>query len=85
MHFKLRNIRLIARLDIKSPNLVKGIQLEGLRKIGNPNDFAKKYYDQGIDEIYYEDIVASLYERNSLLDIIKETTSVGIEVIKTRI
>ncbi len=74
MHFKLRNIRLIARLDIKSPNLVKGIQLEGLRKIGNPNDFAKKYYDQGIDEIYYEDIVASLYERNSLLDIIKETT-----------
>jgi Imidazoleglycerol-phosphate synthase len=74
VHFKLRNIRLIARLDIKSPNLVKGIQLEGLRKIGNPNDFAKKYYDQGIDEIYYEDIVASLYERNSLLDIIKETT-----------
>ena len=71
----MRNIRLIARLDIKSPNLVKGIQLEGLRKIGNPNDFAKKYYDQGIDEIYYEDIVASLYERNSLLDIIKETTN----------
>ena len=73
--YKLRNIRLIARLDVKAPNLVKGIQLEGLRKLGDPNFFAKKYYDQGIDEIYYEDIVASLYERNSLVDIIRKTTA----------
>ena len=70
----MRNVRLIARLDVKSPNLVKGIQLEGLRKIGNPNEFARRYYDQGIDEIFYIDIVASLYERNSLLDIIENTT-----------
>ena len=40
----MRNIRLIARLDIKAPNLVKGIQLEGLRKMGDPNEFALKYY-----------------------------------------
>jgi imidazole glycerol-phosphate synthase subunit HisF len=71
----MRNIRLIARLDIKSPNLVKGIQLEGLRKLGNPNDFALKYYLQGVDELFYADIVASLYERNSLLDIIEKTTN----------
>jgi len=70
----VRNIRLIARLDVKAPNLVKGIQLEGLRKVGDPNQYAKKYYEDGIDEIYYEDIVASLYERNSLLDIIEQTT-----------
>ena len=70
----MRNIRLIARLDIKAPNLVKGIQLEGLRKLGDPNIFAKKYYQDGIDEIYFEDIVASLYERNSLVEIIKRTT-----------
>ena len=70
----MRNIRLIARLDIKAPNLVKGIQLEGLRKLGDPNIFAKKYYQDGIDEIYFEDIVASLYERNSLTEIIKRTT-----------
>lgn len=70
----MRNIRLIARLDIKAPNLVKGIQLEGLRKIGNPNDFSLKYYLQGADEIFYADIVASLYERNSLLDIIEKST-----------
>ena len=70
----MRNIRLIARLDVKAPNLVKGIQFEGLRKLGDPNDFALRYYREGIDEIYYEDIVASLYERNSLLDIIEKTT-----------
>lgn len=70
----MRNVRLIARLDVKAPNLVKGIQLEGLRKLGDPNEFARRYYHQGIDEIFYADIVASLYERNSLLDIIEKTT-----------
>ena len=70
----MRNVRLIARLDVKAPNLVKGVQLEGLRKLGDPNEYALKYYHEGIDEIYYEDIVASLYERNSLLDIIEKTT-----------
>ena len=70
----MRNLRLIARLDVKAPNLVKGIQFEGLKKLGDPNEFARKYYEQGIDEIFYADVVASLYERNSLLDIIKKTT-----------
>ena len=70
----MRNLRLIARLDVKAPNLVKGIQFEGLRKLGDPNEFARKYYEQGIDEIFYADVVASLYERNSLLDLIKKTT-----------
>ena len=71
----MKNIRLIARLDVKAPNLVKGVQFEGLRKIGDPNQFALKYYSQGVDEIIYIDIVASLYERNSLLDIIAKTTA----------
>ncbi len=67
------NIRLISRLDIKGPNLIKGIHLEGLKKVGNPNDFAKKYYSEGIDEILYMDVVASLYGRNNLQDIIRNT------------
>lgn len=70
----MRNIRLIAKLEIKPPNLVKGIQFEGLRKLGDPNEFAKKYYNDGVDEIIYDDIVASLYERNSLEKIIEETS-----------
>ena len=60
------NTRLIARLDIKGPNLIKGIHLEGLRVIGDPNVYAKKYYQSGIDEIIYMDTVASLYGRNNL-------------------
>jgi cyclase len=63
-------VRLIARLDIKGPNLVKGINLEGLRVLGRPDEFAEYYYHQGIDELFYMDVVASLYERNSLSEII---------------
>lgn len=70
----MKNIRFIARLDVKGSYLVKGIQLEGLRKIGNPNDFAKRYYNQGIDEIIYIDIVASLYNRNNLTNIVIDST-----------
>lgn len=66
-----RSIRLIARLDIKGANLIKGINLEGLRVIGLPNEYALRYYQQGADELIYMDCVASLYGRNSLGDIIK--------------
>lgn len=68
-----KKIRLIARLDVKDENLVKGIQLEGLRKLGDPNAFARRYYEQGIDELLYIDIVASLYNRNNLSDIVRRT------------
>lgn len=67
----MRNTRLIARLDIKGPNLIKGIHLEGLRVIGQPNEYAMRYYEQGADELIYIDCVASLYGRNSLGDIVK--------------
>lgn len=67
-------IRVIARLDVKNNYLVKGIQLEGLRKMGDPHDFAVRYYQQGIDELIYMDIVASLYNRNNLSDIVRRTT-----------
>ena len=69
------NIRVIPRLDIKGPNLVKGIHLEGLRVLGKPEDFAQYYYLSGADELIYQDAVASLYGRNSLLDIIERTSS----------
>lgn len=64
------NIRLIARLDIKGANLIKGIHLEGLRVIGSPHEHAIKYYFQGADELIYMDCVASLYGRNQLTEII---------------
>ena len=69
----LGKVRVVARLDVKDENLVKGIQLEGLRKLGPPNAFARKYYAEGIDELLYIDIVASLYNRNNLSEIVKKT------------
>lgn len=68
-----KNIRIIPRLDIKGPNLVKGVHLEGLRVLGTPEQFARYYYEQGADELIYVDVVASLYNRNSLHDIITRT------------
>jgi len=64
-------IRVIARLDVKGPNVVKGIHLEGLRVVGKPDDFSRRYYAQGTDEIVYMDIVASLYGRNNILSVVE--------------
>jgi imidazole glycerol-phosphate synthase subunit HisF len=64
--------RLIARLDIKGANVIKGIHLEGLRVIGDPAKIAINYYNDGIDEIVYMDSVATLYGRNNILDVVKD-------------
>jgi cyclase len=66
------NLRLVARLDIKGPNLIKGIHLEGLRVIGDPQEYARRYYEQGADELIYIDIVASLYGRSKLTEIVRK-------------
>lgn len=64
-------MRIIARLDVKNSNLIKSRNLEGLRVVGDPNIFASKYYSEGADELIFMDLVASLYNRNSLYEIIK--------------
>lgn len=69
----MKKFRLIARLDIKGPNLIKGVHLEGLRVIGDPQEHARRYYESGADELVYMDVVASLYGRNSLTDIVRYT------------
>ena len=66
-------IRIIPKLEIKGPNLVKGIQLEGLRVLGKPWEFAKFYFENGADELIYQDVVASLYGRSCLKYIIEKT------------
>lgn len=69
----MKTIRIIPKLEIKGPNLVKGVHLEGLRVLGRPEDFAYRYYIDGADELIYMDIVASLYGRNNLLNIVRRT------------
>ena len=70
----MNKIRVIARIDINNEYAVKGRCLEGLKKIGRPNEMSKKYYEGGVDEIVFLDAVASLYDRNSLIDILKQAT-----------
>ena len=65
-------LRLIARLDIKGPNVVKGINFEGLRVIGDPAALAEKYCHSA-DELLYIDTVASLYGRNQLGELLERT------------
>lgn len=68
----MNKIRVIARIDVKNEHVIKGIHLEGLRKVGNPNELAKKYYENSIDEIVLMDAVAAYYDRNSLSEIIQK-------------
>ncbi|MCE4538173.1 imidazole glycerol phosphate synthase cyclase subunit [Pelomonas sp. P7] len=69
----MSRVRLMPRLDVKGKNLIKGIHLEGLRVIGDPQSHARRYYEEGADELLYVDVVASLYGRNSLHDIVRDT------------
>ncbi len=71
----MKKPRIIARLDVKGNNVVKGIRFEGLRIMGDPQLLAKKYYEQGADELIYIDTVASLYGRNNLVDVVKKAAS----------
>ena len=78
---RVRSVRLIARLDIKGENLIKGVHLEGLRTIGDPSQYAQKYYRNGIDELVFIDCVASLYGRNNLGKVImKAATDVFVPI-----
>jgi cyclase len=71
----MNKARLIARLDIKGPTLIKGVHLEGLRVIGDPQEHARRYYEQGADELIYIDIVASLYGRSKLTEIVRHAAN----------
>ena len=62
----MKNFRIISRLEVKSEYVIKGIRMEGLRKISNPTSIVKNFKNKFIDEIFYEDVVASLYNRVNL-------------------
>jgi len=70
----MNKIRIIPKLEIKNSYLIKGLQYEGLRKIGNPIEFSKKYYQDGADQINIIDIVSSLYSRDNIYEIIDKIT-----------
>jgi cyclase len=65
--------RLIVCLDVKGGRVVKGVQFESLRDIGDPVVLAERYEVDGADEIVYLDISASAEERATLLDLARRT------------
>jgi cyclase len=65
--------RIIARLDIKGKNVVRGIHLEGLRVVGQPAEMAARYCEAGADELVFIDTVATLYGRNNTLSVVAQT------------
>jgi cyclase len=69
----MKNVRVIPKLEVKGPNLIKGIHMEGLRIVGHPEEAALRYYQQGADELIYMDLVASLYQRSYLREIVERT------------
>lgn len=71
----MRNLRIIARLDVKMNWLIKGVQMEGWRKVGDPSEFARFYAQNGADELLFMDVVASLYNRNNLQEIVEKVAS----------
>ena len=64
--------RLISKIDIKNEKIVKGINLEGLRSLGDPLYFSQKYYAHQIDEIIIHDITASLYKNVFLKKLLED-------------
>jgi cyclase len=71
---KYEKIRIIPKLEIKNQYLIKGIRYEGLRKVGDPIEVAKRYFEEGADQININDIVASLYSRDNLYEVIDKIT-----------
>ena len=63
--------RIIACLDLKDGRLVKGVKFEGLRDIGEPLGFAKRYYEEGANELAFLDISSTDKSRAALLDLVR--------------
>lgn len=65
--------RIIPCLDVAAGRVVKGVNFQSLRDAGDPCDLAAKYYEMGADEITFLDISASVEERATTLEIVKQT------------
>jgi cyclase len=65
--------RIIPCLDVKDGRVVKGINFVNLRDAGDPVEIAKKYSDEGADEVCFLDITASNEERKTMIDVVERT------------
>jgi cyclase len=66
-------VRVIPCLDIDSGKVVKGVNFQEVKAIGDPIELATKYYADGADELTYLDITASKEDRSATLDLVSRT------------
>ena len=69
---KMLHKRIIVCLDVRDGKVTKGIKFKGNIDIGNPVELAIKYYEQGVDELVFYDITASVENRSIMLDVVKD-------------
>ncbi len=63
-------VRVIPCLDVAAGRVVKGVNFEGLRDIGDPVELASRYYQEGADEVTFLDVHASSENRKTMLDVV---------------
>lgn len=68
--------RIIPCLDTKNAQLVKGVKFVDVKKVGDPAEFAKRYESDGADELVLLDIIATVENKPTLLDIVRRVSSV---------
>lgn len=64
--------RIVPCLDVKDGKVVKGINFVGLKEVGDPVELAKKYYEQGADELVFLDITATHEGRKTMIDVVRQ-------------
>lgn len=67
--------RIIPCLDIKNGKVVKGVKFQGIREVGDPVELARKYNDDGADELCFLDIMASFESRKIIIDLVEQVSS----------
>jgi cyclase len=65
--------RVIPCLDVKDGRVVKGVNFENLREMGDPVELARRYYEQGADELTFLDVTATVDDRSTTYDVVRRT------------
>ncbi len=65
--------RVIPCLDVKDGKVVKGVNFENLREMGDPVELARRYFAQGADELTFLDVTATVDDRSTTYDVVRRT------------
>ena len=66
-------VRVIPCLDVAAGRVVKGVRFQGLRDAGDPIELSRRYFEQGADEITFLDVKATVDNRDTMYEVVRET------------